>query len=344
MEENAPTPAEWQRLYEAAAQIKALAPWELLDEQDIFGVRNPETSEFGFVSIMGALGEHLAISVYLGTEALFSFWELDPSNPESMPEQLLLIPQLQLSFEDRNDLEQKDRDRIKELGLKFRGRQSWPMFRSFRPGFFPWYLDADEVRFLTHCLEQTKNVFERFVEDPELLNPLDDETYLIRVPRPVEESLVWEDQMMRVTPPQPQAITMPMDLHLLDWLQQAPRVDQKFEIDLFMLPTPIQETRNHRPFYGFILLMVEAESGFVIDSDMLSPVDSILTMWGEIPMAVVKALIHAGVVPDAIKINSPVLHQVLAPLTEELDIDLVFTPRLPALSRAKESLMRFSMP
>jgi hypothetical protein len=123
---------------------------------------------------MGALGEHLSVAVYLGTEALFSFWNLDPDNMDTMPEQLLLIPQLQLSFEDRDQLEPKDRATIKELGLKFRGRQAWPMFRSFRPGYFPWHLDAAEVRLFIPCLGKPKMFFERFSGGPELLNPVTD--------------------------------------------------------------------------------------------------------------------------------------------------------------------------
>ena len=53
------------------------------------------------------------------------------------PELFLRVPQLQASFEDRNELRDKDRQVIKELGLKFRGRQAWPMFRSYRTGLCP---------------------------------------------------------------------------------------------------------------------------------------------------------------------------------------------------------------
>ena len=56
------------------------------------------------------------------------------------------VPQLQASFEDRSELHDKDRQVIKDLGLKFRGRQTWPLFRSYRAGFVPWHLDADEGR------------------------------------------------------------------------------------------------------------------------------------------------------------------------------------------------------
>ncbi len=41
-----------------------------MTEGDVFGVQDPDTGELGFVSVMGMLGEHYAVSVYLGTRAV----------------------------------------------------------------------------------------------------------------------------------------------------------------------------------------------------------------------------------------------------------------------------------
>ena len=93
--------------------IKEIAPWEWLYEQDIFAVQNPETNEIGFVSVMGAVGEHYALSVYLGEKALYKFWDLEKSASDSFSHQEFFeIHQLQASFEDRNFLHSKDRGLI----------------------------------------------------------------------------------------------------------------------------------------------------------------------------------------------------------------------------------------
>ena len=52
---------------------------------------------------------------------------------------VLEIPQLQASFEDRGHLQKEDRDVIKKLGLKFRGANSWPMFRNYAPECSPGF-------------------------------------------------------------------------------------------------------------------------------------------------------------------------------------------------------------
>jgi hypothetical protein len=73
-EEMTPGIREWRRLYESAVRIKEMSPWEWMTETDVFGVRSPETGELGFVSVMGLLGEHYAVSLYLGSEASTVFW------------------------------------------------------------------------------------------------------------------------------------------------------------------------------------------------------------------------------------------------------------------------------
>ena len=72
-------------------------------------------------------------------------------------------------------------DLIKQLGLTFRGRNAWPMFRDYRPGLAAWFVDGAQARFLIHALEQLLVIAPRFRADPTLL-PDDVERYLVRVP------------------------------------------------------------------------------------------------------------------------------------------------------------------
>ena len=87
------------------------------------------------------------MSLYLGSEGIHGYLSLQELGPFADPEDLIQIPQLQASFEDREQLDKRDREVIKELGLKFRGRNAWPMFRSYRPSLFPWFLESGEVLF-----------------------------------------------------------------------------------------------------------------------------------------------------------------------------------------------------
>ena len=337
MVEDLPTNEQWQRLYEAAVGVKELAPWEWMTETDVFGVRDPETGEIGFVSVMGMLGEHYAVSLYPNPEALYAFWALEERGPEINPDALLEIPQLQVSFEDRDELENRDRKVIKDLGFTFRGRKEWPMFRSYRPGFFPWFLEAEEAHSLAEALDQLLEVAPRFREVRSLLTP-DDESYLVRVPHQESGTRVWEDTVMEVPPPEPVSIQIEMDPEALEGLQNLPQSDHEFEIDLFMFPTPIQGEKGSRPVFPYLLLTVDAGSGMVLGTEVLEADPSLEAMWGSVPLAVARQLAGLGLRPEQVTVGSELLFGLLQPLAESSRIELKRSPFLPALYEAREAL------
>ena len=339
MAELGPTLNEWHELYQATIRIKEIAPWEWMTETDIFGVQDPETGEIGFVSVMGMLGEHLALAVYLGAEGLYSFWALEEMADDAPPEAFLNMPHLQASFEDRGELTNKDRTLIKQLGLRFRGRQAWPMFRSYRPGYLPWYLEPQEVRCLTYALEQAAEVALRFKEKPAILEPIDEESYLVRVPRQVGSGLVWEDKVMRVPPPEPEEISVTMDLEALEYIQQLPQSEHTLEVDLVLLPIHIRE-KGERPYMPHMLLMVESESGFILSHELLGPEPGLPELWGSVPMLVVHQLARMGTRPRNIRVRTFQLFALVQLLAQELGFGVERSARLRSLERAQDALFQ----
>jgi hypothetical protein len=338
MKQVAPTNEDWQRLYEVSIRLKDMAPWGWMTETDVFGVQDPETNEIGFVSIMGGAGEHFAVTVYLGAEALHSFWSLQDDEP-IVPERVLEIPQLQVSFEDRGMLEKPDLDTIKRLGLKFRGKNAWPYFRSFRPGFFPWYLEGAECRFLAIALEQTLDVAPRSKMDASLLQPAGRDEYLIRTPRRHDGSCEWEDQVMEVLPPVSRPLQIRVDLEELAALRQTPQGKLKIEMDFFIVPSAIQEG-DGRPFFPYILMGIEAKNGMVLFNEILKPETSLDAMRSSIPGTLVHVLAGSGMVPGEIKVRSTLLRCLLDPLARQLSFKLKQSKTLPCLDLAKASLLK----
>lgn len=339
MVEPKPTLDEWHKLYQAAVRIKEIAPWDWMVETDVFGLRNPEADELGFVSVMGELGEHYSIAVYLGPKGLHRFWGFQNMGPSASVENLLAIPHLQASFEDRKELSQKDRDVIKSLGLKFRGQHAWPMFRSYRPGFIPWYLEAPEARFLTHALEQAVEVALRFRENPALLTAVDEDSYLVRVPYQAASTLAWNDHWVSVPLPEPESILLPMDVDVLEHVKQLSRGRYTLEMDFFMLQMPIQE-KGARPYLPYTLMVVDADSGMVLGNELLEPQATLEATWGLVPVTVVHQLARLRSLPGQIRVRSAVLAQLLQPLVEELGFQVKQSHNLPMLDQAKEFLLQ----
>ncbi|MFQ5814136.1 MAG: hypothetical protein ACE5I2_13255, partial [Anaerolineae bacterium] len=143
MMEKSPTKADWQALYQAALEFKEIEAWTWMYDSDVFGVQDPATGEIGYCCIMGNLGEMFALALYLGSEGLESYMRVASEPPQISAEALetmLLQKCLIVSFGGREELTKEDRQVIKRLGLKFRGRTAWPLFRSYRPAYHPWYL------------------------------------------------------------------------------------------------------------------------------------------------------------------------------------------------------------
>lgn len=335
-----PSREEAGRLYRAAAGVKELTPWGWMDEAEVFGVQSPETGALGFVSVMGMAGEHFAVSVYLGARALYDFWEMEDGGAQAAPLRLLDIPQLQASFEDRDQLDKRDRDLIKELGLKFRGKKAWPLFRSYRPGFMPWFLTAEEARLLAHALEQTLEVAPRVRDDPEMLHPGDDQSYLVRVPRPRGDGLVWEDQVMGVPRPEPEPGDAELDAELVGQLGQLPRRQFTLEADLLSLPTGVGE-RGERPARPYVLALADARSGMILSFEMLTVETSLAELYAQAPAKLAAWLAQAGVLPAEIRTRPGPLSDQLRPLAQALNVSLRLSDELPAVDAVTDSLFGF---
>ena len=335
-----PTLEEWGWLYQSAVAVKELAPWEWMGEIDLFGIENPETGELGFVSVMGMLGEHYCVALYLGAEGLRGFREVSMAGGAGVPEDIFDARQLQASFEDREFVEKDDRRVMRALGLRFRGRGEWPVFRSYSPGFAPWGVDADEARFLTHALRQTLDVAPRFRDDPLLLDvgAEGDALYLFRVPHKHGESFVWKDETRHVPPPPPKKLSIDVDTNVMDRIRQLPQARSSFEVDCTTINTLIGGEEGTRPFMPRLLLIVDRESGFILDLQLLLADPSVEAMWAQVPGLVLSCLAGLEQRPRRVLVRARKVYDVLRPALVEVGIKVQRVLWLDAVAEVRESL------
>lgn len=339
-----PTLEEAKRLYEVAGRLLELAPWKWMEETDIFGVENPDTKEIGFVSTMGMIGEHFAVGVYLGAEGLYGFWHFQDDNHETEPLALFNIPQLHASFEGREQLRREDRKLIKQLDLKFRGMQSYPKFRSFKPGFMPWFITSEEARFLIYAIEQTLEVVPRVRENPQILvdeNDRQDEVYLVRVAETKGVNLIWRDEMKYIQPPKLKQCSVDVSPETIKRLKAFPKNNKFiFEVDLFFGPTPVTEDSS-RPFFPTMLVIAETHSLFILGVELVKPQENIIEEHAEIAKGLIKILSNHNVLPKEIRARSDLLIGLLRSFTQQLNVSLRQTDDLIAIKEAKEGMSGF---
>ena len=356
-----PSHDEAKTLCNLAAEIKALAPWQWMQETDVFGVEDPDTGEIGFVSVMGNVGEYEAVGVYAGPEGIYGFIDFQ-SDPSASPDRLIEIPQIQLSFSESKFLEKRDRDLLKGVGLKFTGTK--PLFRSYRPGFLPWFITLKEARLLIHALSQTLEMSKRFAEESIVFPDDGDgktEPFLVRVSRQEDAShkednsrkdvaeprkasspsgLVWEDQIKHIPRPTRPPIEIRIDGGLLADLKSLPLSPMQLEADLFIGPAMIGKPRE-RPMALYMLMLADRQSGLIFGFEALTAEHSLNTMYASVPQKVVELFWQVKVLPKQIIVRSVLLLNLLEPLEKELKIQLRRADKLPSLDKATRSMTKF---
>ncbi|MGZ9587163.1 DUF7309 domain-containing protein [Paenibacillus marinisediminis] len=244
---------ELLKLYEAASAYKKLACWTWLSDGQIFGVRNPETGEVGYCSIMGSNEELFGLAVFRGGEGLESLHDMLLERDERYA-WLHRQSCVMVTYEDRTDLEKHDYAEIKELGCRFRGRKAWPMFRVFDPGLVPWTLDAEMVRFMTTVLEQTMDMAKRAKKDETLLTAPKSGQVLVRT----EVNGEWEDRWMDpdFVLKRPNKVMLEDQARLNDVMNRFTTKKGIWETEFFFAPVAIKGEQE-RPYYPRICIWVD---------------------------------------------------------------------------------------
>lgn len=340
MNETPPSSQEWQALYEAAGEFFRLRPWEWMVDSELFGVLNPETGEIGYCCVMGNLGELLALGVYLGSDGLETYLMMQSGELEEGDEDMLFLQRcLMASFEDRSDLDKADLQAIKGLGLKFRGRQSWPVFRSYRPGYLPWQVTAEEARFLALALQQAVDVAGRLRANPDLLDAPEDDLHLVRVPEQHDGQAVWRERWLTPAPlkeDEPIAVPPPDPLRLAQIKQSSAFYPGTWEVDFFHAPFPITGDGD-RPYFPLLFICVDRDSHFILGFDLTKPEDYLPVFQNKF-----LSFIEEGKrLPKHINVAEEELFDMLLPTATHLGIRLRLVEELDTIDDVREGLTGF---
>jgi len=266
MKDTRPSPIEMKTLYRAASEFRKLAPWEWMDDSEVFGVQNPGTGEIGYCCVLGAMEEVFALVVYLGAKGLKVHLDIQDGKfePED-PDVGFMQDCLMASFENKEDMDKDDIRLIKRLNLNFRGSHAWPMFKRYKPGYFPWHPDREEVLFLTDALAQASEVCRQLLENEDIETPADDGLYLVRVCRVEDGKTVWGDEWKKPESVGETSFTIePInELRLQRLKREAKPTAAVWEIDFFYSPTPIDE--GGRPYYPYTIMIADHNTGVIYD-------------------------------------------------------------------------------
>lgn len=346
--EPVPTPEEWLRLFKAAEVFKAARPWDWMVEEQLFAVENPETGDMGFCSITGELGEHLALIVYLGVEALGKYLTavrgmkyadsyLDEREHSMM---LLEAPQLQASFESREMVSDLDWQILKTAKVRIRGREAWPVFRAFAPTRVPWYVNGPQTRFLTVLLEQAALVAEAQRENSLSIPSLSVANLPATLPLLLRSRVGddWASAQHVFTPeyPIPFVGGSMSDDALRAIRRNLPLKSLDMQVHLTMMSMPVAQGPLP-PYFPYVLFVVDAGQGLVAGAELILAHPTLADLWPQVLPMLLSVFERMEMRPKRLQIVSERLFSLLAAPLGQLGIELARVEQMPELEEALAS-------
>jgi len=300
---------------------------------------------------MGALGELFALGVYVGNEGLKGYLDIKDmdriSDLEETKNIAILHNQkcLMASFDDKKSLVPEDFKIIKKLNLKFEGANNWPLFRSYQPGKNPWHITAGEARFLTLCLRQAVGVALMAKDNPDFVFVTDDGLYFTRAIEKNGDELTWKNTWAKPDFTQDEQDKgdsgIEFDGEKIEWIKQRVRVSSEiWEMDYSYLHAVIQESPDSRPWYPYVTLWVESNSGCVL-SFLLSRYEEqedIKKYKEKMLDYTLKIIIEGNSIPSEIRVRQKDTMELLKPMAAILGIRLNQREKLKLLDEARKAL------
>ncbi len=323
-------------LYAAVMHYHATRPWSVIDDDLVFGVEDPASGTIGWCSVLGAAGELCGLAVYDGAAGLALYRAI--LRDEVSPDEVQTTQQgFIVAFGARNELEPDEREVLRALGIRPRGREAWPMVRALTPGYLPALPDATGSRRLITVMEQVLAVAQSTTDAPDEIAPDADGRLLVR--RQARAEAAWTS--VRLKPADPPALLVPGvpdDLRARRVHDLPQRAGLAWECDYAYAPIPIEDTRG-APGYAAVVLIVDHASGIIVETRLgPPPLDPAFLQ------DVFLATIETGRVrPSVVHVRTNVTRASLAPLAAAAGFRMERSATLPMLEEARASMVAAMM-
>ena len=323
---------EWKKLYELATEIKALEPWKYFWDMDVIHL----IDEDAYISILGRNGEAYGISVYEGERGLNDFKILASQDELNISPQFAMYLQNNLTcyWGDREELSAKQRDIIKELGYKYRGRNQWLYFMSFKTEYIPYNFDRDEVLRMTKYFSALSEALKLYIQkytdisfEQENMLCFSSKTEKISFEKYFSKDIGFN------------GIDMANDEELIAALKKLPKKLNTIEIDILPLPIRIDDKAFDRPANPTMCMIADKSSGMVLASELSQPG---ISAFVNLANTFVNCLFSHGL-PKKICVCNSFTASILDDICSVLNIKFELKPSLSAIDEAFESFRRFML-
>lgn len=327
---------QWGVLYEAATRIKERKPWEKFWDMDLIGMRKDAEEDTVFYSILGRGGECYGIAVYEGYEGLNSFLMLTMQQSMNLSPEYAMFNQRNLTcyWGNRDELTDKQRKIIKDLGYKYRGKNQWLYFLSFEPGYYPYNMDEAEVLRMSGHLQHLEFALQHYDEENRNVD-FEHRNMFLGTYNKEKKTWNFEEAPMPFTAFQFGNLLI-TDEELLSDLTQTPKCNAVLEADVSVMGASVADKKYDRPANPALSLLGDAASGTILHFEMSEPEEDPIVTLAE---TVIGFIFKFGI-PKEIRVSNIIVEAGLEQLCEVCGITLCRVKRLKGLDSFKRSMNR----
>jgi hypothetical protein len=346
-----------EKLYDIALQYKSTKLWKQLYDTELFAVRL-SCGEIGYCSVMGELGEHIALALYIGQDGLDSYRRLfDATDSQSIlaqRETMMAQSCLQCSFENKDELLpfeiEEAQSYFKARSITSRGQKAFPMFRKYMPARYPWLLeDAAEEQALCEALSAAVEITERLkTTDKESLGFVNDEPYEHAVPLLEKSGDGYRVSAARLPDKQKMSYPSPSvhDELLLAKLKRKKRPGMTWVCEVTMLPEAVSDEGEDEgadalvvlprsaPYFPYILLIADQATGMIVPGDIVKDfyrnADQLVEYFAQ-------CMLERGV-PSELRVRDARTQTFLSAFAGQIGIKIVRCDQLPLLDEIEEDM------
>ena len=262
---------EWKKLYDVATRIKELKPWEDFWDLDLICLREGEEEDAAFVSILGKGGEYYGIVVYEGYEELNTFMMMLNQEALNLSTDFVMGNQSSLAcyWGNREELTETEREIIKETGYKFRGKNQWLYFRSYKEGYYPYRLNQDEVHRMCYYLELLEKAVLTYRSEEVKVNFRGGEMYVYSID-PETDNHYWGAEALPFVSFNYRSLQLD-DKEAEEVLRNVPMNRYVLEMDIAYQRAKINDKSYDRPANVRLAVIAEARTELIMKAQLLSP-------------------------------------------------------------------------
>ena len=328
----------WQELYDNAVAVKTEEPWKSLCNLDIIAIELKEMEEPIFCVVQGYGDLCYGVNAYVGYRGFKDFLFIIESERYGMPPEYAMFEQNSISMflGDRNELTEGERKIIREVGHKFRGKNQWIYFESYKKGYVPDKINKEEAILLSKVLKELVIILRDFKEGKikvnfdqgeMLLRKFDEDGNYIntKAKLPFYENeyylLVINDEVLKQR------------------MKKQPQVDISLEMDMVYLNTAINDEKSHRNINAKIALIMEHNNGMVLGQQLMNPHDD----EENILLNMFIGFIMQNGRPKEVVVRNPFIGSILYDICQECDIILINADLLNATNEFVYGMARFKI-